>query len=140
MIVRPFQPGDIGPVTSLVRTVLATMDLRADYGGLGVDVHAVGEGEASGTWVAEAGDGELMGMAMAQAGEGGGWELRRLYVSSEYEGRGAGSALLERACAWARGRGATRLRIELAVPLRAAAPFFEGRGFDGEDGSLERSL
>ena len=64
MIVRPYQPGDIGPVTSLVRTALATMDLRADYGGLGVDVHAVGEGELSGTWVAEDDGGDVVGVAI----------------------------------------------------------------------------
>lgn len=136
MIVRPFQPGDIGPVTSLVRTVLASMDLRADYGGLGVDVHAVGVGDASGTWVAEDDDGEVIGVAMVLATEVGRCELRRLYVSAEHAGRGAGSALLERVGSWARGAGITQLVVELAAPLESAARFFLARGFERRGSAL----
>lgn len=136
MIVRPYQPGDIGPVTSLVRTVLASMDLRADYGGLGVDVHAVGVGEASGTWVAEDDDGEVIGVAMALAVDGGRCELRRLYVAARHAGRGAGSALLTEALRWAREAGCSCLDVEMRPELAGAEPFFRARGFEGRGSAL----
>lgn len=139
MIVRPYQPGDIGPVTSLVRTVLASMNLRADYGGLGVDVHAVGEGELSATWVAEDDAGEVLGMAFVQADDAGGCELRRLYVAADHAGRGTGTALLERAWEWARGRGFEPMIVKLPVPLEPAAGFFVERGFARLGGVLKRN-
>ncbi len=139
MIVRPYQPGDIGPVTSLVRTALATMDLRADYGGLGVDVHAVGEGELSGTWVAEDDGGDVVGVAFVQADDAGGCELRRLYVAAENAGRGVGTALLDRACEWARGRGIAQVVVDLPVPLQPSAGFFLQRGFTRREGVLKRN-
>lgn len=129
MIVRPYQPGDIGPVTSLVRTVLATMDLRADYGGLGVDVHAVGVGQTSGTWVAEDTHGEVIGMAMVQAADAERCELRRLYVAAEHAGRGAGSALLAEAVRWATEAGHSRLDVQLRTELAGAEPYFCSHGF-----------
>jgi GNAT superfamily N-acetyltransferase len=140
LIVRPYQPGDIGPVTSLVRTVLASMDLRADYGGLGVDVHAVGIGEASGTWVAEDDAGDVVGVAMAQYSDDGHCQLRRLYVSVDAAGGGVGSALLAHAVEWAAQTGYTCLDVILRPELAAAGPFFLDRGFTRRGDTLVRDL
>jgi GNAT superfamily N-acetyltransferase len=140
LIVRPYQPGDIGPVTSLVRTVLASMDLRADYGGLGVDVHAVGEGEASGTWVAETEDGDVIGVAMALAAGAGRCELRRLYVAAEHARQGAGSALLAAALQWAARAGHSSLDVELRPELSGAEPFFRAQGFERRGDLLQHPL
>ena len=106
MLIRPFESRDIGPVTSLVRTLRAAADLGADFGGTGVDVRAVGVGERSGTWVAEVDD-VVVGVAVVQPGDGDACVVQRLYVAPQHQRRGVGSALLRQCVAWARTAGFT---------------------------------
>ncbi len=98
--IRPFQPWDIGPVTSLVRSIRAEQDLGADFGGTGVDVRAVGVGDRSGTWVAEL-DGEVIGVVAVQPGEGDACVVQRLYVVAGHRRQGVGLALAVQVREWA---------------------------------------
>lgn len=104
MQVRPFEPRDIGPVTSLVRNVLAQRDMGADFGGLGIDVREVGVGERAGTWVCEV-DGEVAGVLVIQPGEGETCAVKRLCVAPDHQRKGVGSGLVDQGVAWARQVG-----------------------------------
>jgi GNAT superfamily N-acetyltransferase len=60
----------------------------------------------------------------------GSWaELSALAVEERMRGRGVGSALVEAARAWARGRRMTRLRVRTRKERHAAARFYEQNGF-----------
>jgi GNAT superfamily N-acetyltransferase len=60
----------------------------------------------------------------------GSWaELTALAVEERMRGRGVGSALVEAARAWARGRCMTRLRVRTRNERQAAARFYEQNGF-----------
>jgi GNAT superfamily N-acetyltransferase len=58
--------------------------------------------------------------------------LSVLAVTADAEGQGVGSALLDRAEAWARERGSDRLTLSALVTNRRARALYERRGFSGE--------
>ena len=58
--------------------------------------------------------------------------LSVLAVTAEAEGRGVGSALLDRSEAWARERGSDRLTLSALVTNSRARALYERRGFAGE--------
>lgn len=58
--------------------------------------------------------------------------LSVLAVTAEAEGKGVGSALLDRAEAWARERGSDRLTLSALVTNSRARALYERRGFSGE--------
>jgi GNAT superfamily N-acetyltransferase len=58
--------------------------------------------------------------------------LSVLAVTAEAEGRGVGSALLDRSQAWARERGSDRLTLSALVTNARARALYERRGFAGE--------
>ncbi len=58
--------------------------------------------------------------------------LSVLAVSAEAEGKGVGSALLDRSEAWARERGSDRLTLNALVTNSRARGIYERRGFTGE--------
>lgn len=58
--------------------------------------------------------------------------LSVLAVSAEAEGRGVGSALLDRSVAWARERGSDRLTLSALVTNSRARALYERKGFGGE--------
>jgi len=58
--------------------------------------------------------------------------LSVLAVSAEAEGKGVGSALLDRSEAWARERGSDRLTLSALVTNSRARALYERRGFSGE--------
>lgn len=58
--------------------------------------------------------------------------LSVLAVSAEAEGKGVGSALLDRSEAWARERGSDRLTLSALVTNSRARGIYERRGFSGE--------
>jgi len=98
MIVRPFEPWDLGPALSLVRGVMAAEGLGSDFGGLGIDVQEVGVGERSGNWVAEE-DGDIVGVLSIQPIDDGRCEIKRLIVAGDREV--VREALLHEARRWA---------------------------------------
>ncbi len=58
--------------------------------------------------------------------------LSVLAVTAEAEGKGVGSALLDRSEAWARERGSDRLTLSALVTNARARGLYEKRGFSGE--------
>lgn len=58
--------------------------------------------------------------------------LSVLAVTAEAEGKGVGSALLDRSEAWARERGSDRLTLSALVTNARARALYERRGFSGE--------
>ena len=101
MIVRPFEPWDIGPALSLVRGVMAATGHGADFGGLGIDVQEIGEGERSGNWVAEV-DGEIVGVLSIQPIDDEHCEVKRLITGQGADEDAVRGALMARGRAWAR--------------------------------------
>jgi len=58
--------------------------------------------------------------------------LSVLAVTAEAEGKGVGSALLDRSETWARERGSDRLTLSALVTNSRARALYERRGFSGE--------
>lgn len=58
--------------------------------------------------------------------------LSVLAVTAEAEGKGVGSALLDRSEAWAREHGSDRLTLSALVTNARARALYERRGFSGE--------
>lgn len=58
--------------------------------------------------------------------------LSVLAVAADAEGKGAGSALLDRSEAWARERGSDRLTLSALVTNSRARGIYEKRGYGGE--------
>lgn len=58
--------------------------------------------------------------------------LSVLAVTAEAEGKGVGSALLDRSETWARERGSDRLTLSALVTNSRARGLYERRGFSGE--------
>ncbi len=146
-LIRPFQAWDIGPVSSLVRTVLAQLDLGADVGGLGVDVNATGRdplepdahGDHAATWVIE-GDDEVVGTISVGPQQNGTCVLRRLYLLPEYQGRGWGTHALRHAIDWAEQVGYTDMEVRLDPAMTRASKLLEQEGFQQKDGRYHRSI
>ena len=58
--------------------------------------------------------------------------LSVLAVSAEAEGKGVGSALLDRSVQWAKERGSDRLTLSALVTNSRARALYERKGFAGE--------
>ena len=58
--------------------------------------------------------------------------LSVLAVSAEAEGRGVGTALIDRSVAWAKERGSDRLTLSALVTNSRARALYERKGFGGE--------
>jgi GNAT superfamily N-acetyltransferase len=58
--------------------------------------------------------------------------LSVLAVRAEAEGKGVGSALLDRSVAWAKERGSDRLTLSALVTNARARALYEHKGFSGE--------
>lgn len=58
--------------------------------------------------------------------------LSVLAVSAEAEGKGVGSALLDRSAAWAKERQSDRLTLSALVTNSRARALYERKGFGGE--------
>lgn len=143
-LIRPFQAWDIGPVSSLVRTVLATLQLGADVGGLGVDVNATGRdplapdahGDHAATWVIEGDDG-VVGTLSVGPQRDQTCVLRRLYLLPEYHGRGWGTMALRHALDWAGQVGYTEMQVTLDSAMERASRLLIREGFQPKETSVE---
>jgi molybdate transport system substrate-binding protein len=68
---------------------------------------------------------------------GGALELRKMYARREARGAGLGRRLLERALAFARATGSSRVELETASVLTEAIALYEKAGFVPRPGKLE---
>jgi len=131
--IRPLEAWDLGPVTSLVRSLRAAHDLPADVGGTGMDRVANDPGSGAGAWVVEDGEGAVVGTAVVQPFEGDACELKRIYLAPEHHGQGWGRALLRHARGWARGEGYRFMVFDVPPGLDGAERLADGAGFEVAD-------
>jgi GNAT superfamily N-acetyltransferase len=86
--------------------------------------------DGAGVWLAEGSEGMMGCVAlrrlegMAKAGE-----IKRLYVRPAYRGQGVSDLLLEALERYARNCGYQRLYLDTAATMKAAARFYERKGF-----------
>lgn len=73
--------------------------------------------------------GELVACCGSYATDERSVELRKMYVRRDQRGRGLGRRLLERAIAFARGRGFACIELETASVLKEAMAMYEKAGF-----------
>jgi len=73
--------------------------------------------------------GRITGCCGSYATSGDAIELRKMYVHRDLRGQGVGKRLLERAIAFARGRGSKRIELETASVLKEAIAMYERAGF-----------
>lgn len=99
-----------------IRTRLTTLDARGDHAFYVAEI----DGEVAG-WIGVRTDLSL---------EGGGYaEIVGLVVDERRRGKGLGEDLVHAAEAWARGRGATKLRVRSNVIRDRAHRFYERLGY-----------
>ena len=74
-------------------------------------------------------DGEVVGCGAVRRLDGADAEIKRMYVTPSFRGRGIGRALLEALEGEARSLGATRLVLETGERLFEAITLYERAGF-----------
>jgi GNAT superfamily N-acetyltransferase len=129
--IRRASPADMAAVRAIVNTILGEYGLAADPQGTDRDLADV---EASyfapgGTFdVVVAPDGSIAGCCGVMP-HGEACELRKMYLMKGMRGFGLGGRLLQRALAFARGRGFRRVELETASVLKEAIGLYTGAGF-----------
>lgn len=73
-------------------------------------------------------------IALEGIGDAGGYELAKMGVTPEAQGRGVGRKLIQAAVAHARGLGATRLYLETNSALKPALKLYADAGFQSIKG------
>ena len=77
--------------------------------------------------------GRIAGCCGSYATSGESVELRKMYVHRGLRGQGIGKRLLDRAVAFARGRGSKRIELETASVLKEAIAMYERAGIVRQD-------
>ena len=87
--------------------------------------------DGAGVWLAEE-DGKIIGCVALRklSGKAGCGEIKRLYVRPELRGRGIADRLVEALEQYAKECGYEWLYLDTAVEMKAAARFYEKRGFE----------
>jgi hypothetical protein len=129
-VIRAYRKDDYEAVVALVTRVLGEYGFAAHVGGVQRDLAAIEEGYSSrgGFWVAEM-DGAITGTVAIRPKEGATCELKRLYVSASFRGRGVGRALYEHAEAFARGAGYEKIWLDSSRKFASARRLYEKNGF-----------
>ncbi|MER7010001.1 GNAT family N-acetyltransferase [Saccharopolyspora sp. NPDC000359] len=74
-------------------------------------------------------DDRVLGCGALRTGPGATGEIRRMWISPELRGRGAGRALLAELEAQARQLGCERVRLDTAAELREARGLYDSAGY-----------
>jgi len=130
VVIRAYRRDDFDAVVALVTSVLAEYGFSAHVGGVQADLAAIEDGYMSrgGFWVAEI-DGAVAGTVAIRPKEGTTCELKRLYVSKSFRGRGVGRDLYAHAEAFARGAGYERIWLDSSRKFVEARRLYEKNGF-----------
>jgi GNAT superfamily N-acetyltransferase len=98
-------------------------DDRQDF-----EKHYLGEG--AGVWLAEAGEGVVGCVALRRLeGLAASGEIKRMYLRQAYRGQGVAELLLDALEKYARESGYKWLYLDTAADMKAAARFYERKGF-----------
>jgi len=141
--VRPARPGDHAAVLGLAGRLTEGVAPWRDPAGVATAVRGWVEQALATTGaddrailVAER-DGRVVGFVTVaeQQHWSGGLDayVGELAVGRDAEGRGVGRALVDRARAWAAGRGLSRLALATGAANAEARSFYAGQGFEEED-------
>ena len=129
---RPAIEGDAPAIRALVRSILDEYGLAPDPDGIDRDLEDpmaayAGRGGALDAVIDETG--RLVGCCGIYPHGAGACELRKMYLAREVRGLGLGKRLLDRALAFARGKGYARVELETASVLERAIALYAAAGF-----------
>jgi molybdate transport system substrate-binding protein len=130
--IRPAIAADAPAIRALVASVLDEYRLAPDPGGIDRDLEDpigayAGRGGALDAVIDASG--KLVGCCGVYPHGAGECELRKMYLAREVRGLGLGRRLLDRALAFARGKGFARVELETASVLESAIALYEAAGF-----------
>jgi molybdate transport system substrate-binding protein len=129
---RRARASDLACVRAIVAGVLAEYGLAPDPGGTDSDLADLEKSyfAPGGTFdVAVAADGSIVGCCGVMPLGTNTCELRKMYLVKDARGLGLGGRLLQRALAFAKGRGFRRMELETAAVLKDAIALYTGAGF-----------
>lgn len=125
--IRDYRPGDEEGVLRVLAKVLEDYDLTVDPEGTDADLIDIQASyiERGGVFkVLVSGDDIVGSYGLYPEGEGV-FELRKMYLLADYQGRGWGRRMLEEAVALAQSKGAKMLTLETNRKLQRAAYLYE---------------
>ncbi len=128
---RDYQPGDEQGVQQLVAEVLAEVDLEFDPAGIDRDLADIQTSyiERGGMFKVIVSEERIVGSyGLYPEGETV-FELRKMYLLPEFQGRGLGHHMMQDALAIARERGAKAVVLESNSLLARAARLYRAYGF-----------
>lgn len=130
--IRRATRADEAAIRALVFTILDDYAIRPEPAGTDADLFDLDANYFAGGGTFEVAvdeDGSIVGSCGTFPMDAKTCELRKMYVRSDHRGQGLGKQLLERALAFARTRGCTRVVLETASVLKEAALMYEKAGF-----------
>ena len=130
--VRRALPSDLAAIRAIVQGVLAEYGLTADPEGTDSDLADLEKSyfAPGGTFeVAVAPDGSIAGCCGVMSLGSKTCELRKMYLAKGARRLGLGGRLLQRALAFAKGRGFQRMELETASVMKDAIALYSGAGF-----------
>jgi L-amino acid N-acyltransferase YncA len=135
-VIRPARPADARATAELMAAVAEERDGIATEPPVDIEQRvAQFARSAEATVVADAG-GRVVGVVHVEVSRFGFGELG-MFVAVQWRGHGVGSALLEAAIAWARGRGLHKLCLEVFPTNAAGIALYRKFGFV-EEGRLAK--
>ena len=138
--IRRASGADTAAARELVFGVLAEYGFAPEPAGTDADLMDLEAGFLAGGGlfdVAVAPDGRIGACCGMKVLGDGRVELRKMYVRKDLRGQGLGQRLLDRALAWARGRGFPRVELETASTLKEAIALYRKAGFVARPGKPE---
>jgi molybdate transport system substrate-binding protein len=130
--IRPAISTDAAAIRALVASVLDEYRLAPDPDGIDRDLDdpiAAYAGRGGALDAVIDASGKLVGCCGIYPHGSDECELRKMYLAREVRGLGLGRRLLDRALAFARGKGYARVELETASVLESAIALYEAAGF-----------
>ena len=129
--IRRYRPEDGPEAVRVVRSIYDAYNFRMDFDEFDrdlADIPAYYQDSGGEFWVAESG-GVIAGVIGVVPREGETCELKRLYVSMSWWGKGLGSALIGTVIAWAKDHGYPRIVLWSDVLFERAHGIYLKHGF-----------
>jgi molybdate transport system substrate-binding protein len=129
--IRPATPADHDAVRAIVANVLREYRIPADPLDADSDLADIDRsyGEGGMFDVVTGADGRVVGSCGVLRLDASTCELKKMYLLPEGRGAGVGRRLLQRAVAFARGSGYTRMELTTASVLESAIAMYRREGF-----------
>jgi len=129
--IRPATRADHEAVRAVVASVLGEYAIPADPADADSDLADIDRsyGEGGAFDVVTAADGRIVGSCGVLRLDADACELKKMYLLREARGAGLGRRLLQRAIAFARGTGYTRIELTTASVLANAIAMYRRQGF-----------